>query len=529
MRNQEPEAETLSRDEAAAVVRHAVRASARRAVAAGGGPAAASRYAILIPLRGGDALAYHTATQAFARWGAEDLAVWSDVEAGRRDVSDPELGPFLDGGFVVSSINDERDEIERQLDASRFDPSGMVLTVAPTMGCNFACAYCFQGLLKPTNRINEEVMDALVAYLDRKTRTLSRLHIAWYGGEPLMHKQGIYAMSDRIIPICRKNNCHYSAFIVTNGYFLDLKTAQELCARGVGTCQVTLDGSADSHDGRRHLTSGKPTYERICRNLDEVVEHTDLMISIRVNIDSANAPDAVRLLDDLQARRLNRRGTLGVYFAPVEAITNACASCDEDSFAKTDYGQLEADLYRAAFERGLSALPRPPLFHGNCGAVRRNGLVLTPSGDLHKCWDTVMQPELRIGSIHDVEEAEASPISKAWLDWSPFKNAVCRECPILPSCAGACAFKFVHPDQTQGEGGALPCPSWKFNLAERMFLRAEKLGVVTADEWDPVLSPTRAEAALKTGRRHDFDTIAEASAAAAAPVAPAPGLTLPAE
>jgi hypothetical protein len=43
--------------------------------------------------------------------------------------------------------------------------------------------------------------------------------------------------------------------------------------------------------------------------------------------------------------------------------------------------------------------------------------------------------------------------------------------------------------------------------------RAEKMGVVTPDEWDPILSPTRAEAALKTGQRHDFDTMRDASAA----------------
>lgn len=515
MTRQEFDAGGLSRAEAAAAVRAAILQSASAAVACGGGPAAPSRYAILIPLKGGDALAYHTASQAFARWDREDLSTWARVEAGAADVAEPGLAPFLTGGFVVSAVADERREIEQRLDAARFDPRAMVLTVAPTMGCNFACSYCFQGLDKPYNRMSADVMDALVDYLDRKTQSLDRLHIAWYGGEPLMHREGIYAMSDRIIPICRKNKCHYSAFIVTNGYFLDLETARALISRGVASCQVTLDGSARTHDERRHLLSGKPTYERICANLVEVASQTRLQISIRVNVDSSNGADVVALLDDLKSRGLAGRPNFGVYFAPVEAITEACASCDSESFAKTDYGALEAHLYRAAFERGLTGLPQPPVFHGNCGAVRKNGLVLTPSGDLHKCWDTVQTPELRIGSIYDVEEAEASKRSQAWLQWSPFKNAICRECPILPSCAGACAFKFVHADQTHGEAGGLPCPSWKFNMAERLFLRAEKMGVVKAEEWDPDLSPTRAEAALKTGERHSFESMRAAAAVAA--------------
>ncbi len=516
MRNSEGETQ-LSRREAAIAMRAAVRQSAQLALGDGGGPAAPSRYTIIIPLIGGGALVYHTYTQAFARLDAADLAVWDRVEQGEMDVSDPALAPFLSGGFVVSAARDERAEVARQLDRARFDPSSMILTIAPTMGCNFACAYCFQGLDKPTGRMSPETTDALCDYVADKAEGLRHLHVTWYGGEPLMNRPAIYALSDRMIESCRENNCGYSAFIVTNGYFLDLTTAQELFRRGVRTAQVTLDGSANAHDARRHLLSGKPTYQRICDNLGEVVEHTDMHIAIRVNVDTTNGDDVLGLLDDLKAKGFAGRRNFAVYFAPVEAITDACASCDPDSFAKTDYGQWEADLYRAAFERGLCALPQPPVFHGNCGAVRKNGLVVLPDGALHKCWDTVQTPSLAIGNVRDVTAAEASPRSQAWLQWSPFDNPVCSECPILPSCAGACAFKFVHREQTHGEAGGLPCPSWKFNLAERLFLRAEKMGVVSPDDWDPVLSPTRADAALKTGARHTFASMDAAGAPALLP------------
>ena len=506
---------SLSYEEASAAVRAAVYNAPVANTPVGGrssGPAAPSLYTILIPLADGrSVLAYNTASQGFARWDDVDLALWDRVEAGTVDVSDPDLRPFFPGGFVVSAAVDELALIEQRLSAARFDTRSMILTVAPTMGCNFACSYCFQGMDKPFNRMQEPVMDALVAYLDAKTKNLDHLNLTWYGGEPLMHREGIYALSDRIIPLCRANKCGFSSFIVTNGYFLDSSTAGELLKRGVSSCQVTLDGTAAQHDARRHLLSGKPTYERICKNLLEVVSETKMTVSIRVNVDSKNGSEVVALLDDLKARGLAGRPNFGVYFAPVEAITDACASCDSENFTKTDYGLLEVELYRAAFERGLTGLPQPPIFHGNCGAVRKNGLVLTPSGDLHKCWDTVQEPEMRIGTIFDVEGAEASDKSQAWLRWSPFENEVCRECPILPSCSGACAYKFIHPDHTHGEAGALPCPSWKFNIAERLFLRAEKQGIVRSDEWDPILSPTRAEARLKTGKRHDFSTVRQAA------------------
>ena len=52
-------------------------------------------------------------------------------------------------------------------------------------------------------------------------------------------------------------------------------------------------------------------------------------------------------------------------------------------------GRLEADLIQHGYDKGLCALPYPPRFHGNCGAVKPGGFVILPTGDVHKCWDTV--------------------------------------------------------------------------------------------------------------------------------------------
>jgi len=476
-------------------------------------PARQSAYTIVIPLRGERALAYNTDSQAFAVWEREDIALWSRFEDENLPTGHLSLRGFLEGGFVVPDGCDELARVRAEYESARFDLGSMILTIAPTLNCNFGCSYCFQGLDKPTQRITPSVKHALLNYLETKVPNLRQLGVAWYGGEPLMDRATIFELSPQMITLCEQHNVNYTGFIVTNGYFLDRVTAEKLTKCKVTTAQVTIDGAEEWHDSRRHLTSGKPTYDRILKNLEEVLQHTTLQVVVRVNVDVTNADGIRRMMDDLSRRGLSSKRNFNVYFAPVEAITTDCNGCADDTMAKAEYGRLEAELIEYAISLGLASSQRPPKFLGTCQAVRPNGLVVVPNGDIHKCWDTVMHRELRVGTVFDAPAGKNSALHKKWMHWTPFDNPICRECKILPSCAGACAFKFVHSDQGAGEAGKLPCPSWKFNIGERLFLRAKRAQLVTSDDWDQERSPTVTATGLKTGGRHSHETVAAAARA----------------
>jgi uncharacterized protein len=271
----------------------------------------------------------------------------------------------------------------------------------------------------------------------------------------------------------------FEAGIVTNGWHLDGAMARKLHGFKVGWAQVTLDGHRESHDSRRHLLGGQKTFDRLLDNLVEAVDTNTLRISVRVNIDARNREGIFHLLDELHQRGLGGRPNFGVYFAPVEAITEGCHNVAEVTMSKDDYGHLEAELYRYALQRRLTGAPYPKRFHGNCGAVRPKGMVITPTGDIHKCWDTISMPQYRVGTIFEPEKMISNEIHQKWMQWTPFKNETCRNCKILPSCAGACAYKFVHATHTRGEAATLPCPSWKYNLDERLVATAAARGLIT--------------------------------------------------
>lgn len=449
-----------------------------------------SRYVITAPLKGDRELAYNGMTGALAVWEARESRVFQEV---RDDLPTSDPAAFRDllyGGYIVSDEVDELEILHQQYRIHRFNRSALILTIAPTLACNFGCDYCFQGQDKPSETMSQQVQDAIVDFVERMSPEIRHLHVAWYGGEPLLRVGIIEALSDRFIALCDSKNIKYDAMIVTNGFKLTPEVARSLHSRRVTGVQVTIDGDQEYHDDRRTLLNGGKTYDRIVKNLKEAVDAAPLTYSIRVNVDHRNHAGVTELIDDLAAHGLANRKNFRLYFAPVEAMTTGCHSVEESCMSKGDYGQLEAGFYRYAFDKGLVALPYPPRFHGTCGAVRPSAFVIVPTGAIHKCWDTVTYAQHAVGSIFDMDSAVRNQRTLQWLQWSPFNNDSCRNCRLLPNCAGACAYKFLHADDTRGEAATLPCPSWKYNIKERLLLRAEKVGAITAADWDPALVRT---------------------------------------
>lgn len=343
----------------------------------------------------------------------------------------------------------------------------------------------FQGQDKPHQSMGQDVQDAIVAMVGRAGPKIKHLGVTWYGGEPLLRPKIIQSLSERMMATCGEHDVTYSASVVTNGYKLNLETARMLYEHGVTWMQITLDGTPEYHDTRRYLLGGQGSFDRIVDNLKAVVDEFPITYSIRVNVDDRNHKDIRALLDHLASAGLSHKDNLKVYFAPVEALTEGCHNVQDVTMTKSAYGDLESQLYLHGHELGLTYLPYPPRFHGICGAVRPASLVVLPTGDLHKCWDTVSWPAKRVGTIFKIEDILENRLMKRWIEWSPFENETCKNCKILPNCSGACAYKFVHAENTRGEAAVLPCPSWKYNIKERLVERAVAKGWIEPDDFDP--------------------------------------------
>ncbi|PJI54271.1 hypothetical protein CTI14_17420, partial [Methylobacterium radiotolerans] len=459
-----------------------------------------SRYDIPVRLADGASLLFNARTRSLILLSAEESAAYADMAGhgafAASQVADRLLlQALLGGGHVLGETADELAAVRASYEAARGAKGGLTLTIAPTMACNFACGYCFQGLNKPTKKMTPDVQNAIIDFV-KAQRDLQSLSIVWYGGEPLMGRDSIYRLSDLLIAYCDKNKIAYSAGIVSNAWFLTAEVAAQLHTRRVKWVQVTIDGDRDSHDAMRPLTSGGRTFDRILENIEHTLDETALSIQVRVNVGHRNVDRADAMLDAFAARRLAERGNFNVYFAPIEASTPESGSAFEERLSRAEFNRKVLALEGRARELGFAGIQTPSSgFAGLCVAASRNGYVVAGNGDVHKCWETAHDPSKRTGSIFEPDALNDSVNASLWAQWTPFDNDTCASCKILPMCGGFCAHRFIYNNP---EDSALPCPSWKWNTAEYIFSRAKDLGVVTADQWLPEESTV---AAKQSGER----------------------------
>lgn len=378
------------------------------------------------------------------------------------------LDHLLLNGYILPVQIDELRILEKKYNERKKQTGRLVLTILPTMGCNFSCDYCFEGREKIHRPMDKKVQDALLSWIAKKLSGITHLSITWFGGEPTLAMPVIRRMSDRMISLCQQRKITYTATIITNGYKLTGELTGELYVRAVRNIQITLDGPSDVHDRIRFIKgSSKGSFNQILKNICTYSNVYPLIhTSIRINVDERNEGSCFRLLEELR-EQLKEAKNISVYFAPIHASTFQCRHIAEFTMEAIHYAELETRLIRKALEYGLTNIGMPLQYMGLCGATNANGFVALPDGTIHKCWETVAMPEYAVGSVFEKSTIHEEKLGK-WIDWSPFSQEKCRDCSILPNCMGMCTYRFLYKENYAGNSAISPCPSLKHELMERL-------------------------------------------------------------
>ncbi|MCC8166014.1 MAG: radical SAM protein [Planctomycetes bacterium] len=445
-----------------------------------------SRYNITMPLTRRRTLAYNSLSGNFAVWEALEHEIYNlcgdtanTAAAMELAGNDRYLQEVVDnlkkGRFIVAAGTDEKALFNRAVTRLRNLDRQMTVTIAPTLACNFACDYCYQGEDVRTRTMTPEVEQAIVDYMAGKMESLDRLGIAWYGGEPLLRPDILFRLSDRFQAMCRDRGVVYTASIVTNGYLLEKEVAARLIDAGVTVAQVTLDGDREIHDARRMLRGGGATFATILDRVLEAAEQPSLTIQIRVNIDNRNRDSVPALLERLTSVGLSGKKNFGVYFAPVDICSNECLRVIDSVMDMREYAALESDLIAQAIDYGLAVASMPIRLFSLCAAVRKNGFVFLPDGAVHKCWNDIADPEAKICDLSELDSVEDNIRYRRWLDDSLFTMPECESCAILANCSGGCFNKAKM-------GYASPCISLKYNVKDRLVRFALSKDAIRTDD-----------------------------------------------
>ena len=93
-------------------------------------------------------------------------------------------------GFIVPSDIDEISKLQYFYDSQFYDQSNLTITLLPTLRCNFACPYCFEN--EHTKEMSLIDIDLFFKAVNSILSPIKNLHIALFGGEPLLSWSRIY-------------------------------------------------------------------------------------------------------------------------------------------------------------------------------------------------------------------------------------------------------------------------------------------------------------------------------------------------
>lgn len=385
-------------------------------------------------------------------------AVKKGMHDGETDFLDEETFRQLKAMKVlVENDDDEINKVIYQNSLRRREERRLILTINPTLACNFNCPYCFEPD-HPNIYMSEEVEDGIVRFVKSRTNAKA-IDVTWFGGEPLLAFDRVKSLSRKL----QNLGLAYNGRMITNGYLLSSEVIEELPSLSITSLQITVDGMAALHDSRRCLRSGKPTFERIMKNIDILqTRYPKIGISIRMNVDETNKEDFINFYHYVSAKHYpNAQLSLAFVkdLSDCKSCTNICNREKQVEFVKhvmQNYGIGDALLY-------------PISDRYECSIRNKNSLVIGPEGEVYKCWNDVGDKRKVVGNINGKVFNEAL-LLRYLVGADPFMDSQCQECLLLPVCGGGCPLSRIR-NKYEGARDNV-CPLYKENMDDLFFIHA---------------------------------------------------------
>lgn len=425
-----------------------------------------SRYNLFV--RDGERVhAVNLLSRAVVELTIEAYQSYERLAAGEAPPEDPETATFVamlrDRLFLLEESFDELAYIRLRVQQGRFDGRQLGLVIAPTMGCNFGCHYCFED--KTGENLAPEAEARIVALVASRLRGRDSFAVQWFGGEPLLALPVIERLSRAFLELTRRAGVSYAATVITNGSRMTAEVAALLHELGVRHAQVTLDGDQPLHDRTRFELVGQGSFQQILANVRASSPH--LAVKLRVHVAPFNVASVEKLIDRLAAERLQAH-VAEIYFAP---LFDYRAGREGPSYRPDGKRFMTAESFASAqtqlLQRAASHGFRLPDFldvsYGICTAVRDSTLVVDPRGNLVKCYKDVGQDDEAVGTLESGETPGDNLLK--WMDIHIPRDEECRECRFLPVCLGGCT-KQWH----EGAPKTTICTPLKFNADDRIRL-----------------------------------------------------------
>jgi len=371
---------------------------------------------------------------------------------------------FTRRGYLTElSERDEEAQFVRlveELETARSDVfAAPLFSFVTTYSCNLACSYCFQsntGVREAEERrMTVETARRFLRVVAKAPRHPERNVIELFGGEPLL--PSLRPVVEEIV--LDVEALGYTVRATTNGTGLDAYL-DLLGPSRIAELQISLDGSREFHDRRRIGVGGKPTFDKIWKNIRSAVD-AGTFVMIRANLDKRNLAgfaDLAEFLDE-QGYLEHPRCRLDYIDVKPDPIAPDYGKDYSVSLAEIeDTLQFQRDdhpvLNKVAGPHEIGSFDEwlSKTFHNmqtrHCGAVTNN-VYFSPDGLIYSCHETAGRPEFAIGKVEG-DDIVYNSSADHWRSRRVDKLRACRRCPYALTCSGGCAARtdiLCEPDQ----------------------------------------------------------------------------------
>ncbi|MGV4438773.1 radical SAM protein [Ornithobacterium rhinotracheale] len=338
---------------------------------------------------------------------------------------------LIDKGIIVNDSVDELQLVKDLRAKVDFNKETFLLTINPTMNCNFKCWYCYESHIK-NSKLDDINLKKIQSFIDNKVKNkeLKYFRLSWFGGEPLLYySKNVFPIIKYAYNRCIENNVSFSCSFTTNGYLINDKMIQDFKKYGVKGFQITLDGNEEEHNKVRYVSKSRGSYREIINNIFKLCRN-NFHVSLRINYTKDKLDTVKDIYNDVLALEKSYRKNMKVDFQRVWQT--------EDTFESRQKVIELMNLFSTKGFRVSSVISNVDSVRNSCYADKSNQATINYDGNVFKCTARNFDKQNREGVL--TEEGQIRWNDKYYNRLNAkFKNPPCLTCRLLPICNGGCS------------------------------------------------------------------------------------------
>lgn len=398
-----------------------------------------SLYNTFVPYRG-NVVVYNSLWDSCIMMGADNpvLSILKSRDGNQLSLLDNNtLNELYNKNFIVRSSEDEQKKVRSILDNTNKSSDYYILTINPTLSCNFNCWYCYENHIEK-KRMSKEDVSSVMKLIERilATPSIRKIHLNFFGGEPML------CFTKTIKPIIENTHLltntykkEYSVSLTTNAYFLKKEYSLYFKQHNLYSFQITLDGNRERHNNIRTNKQGIESYDVIVKNIKYALSN-ECNVIVRINVSEDTGLDVPLLLKDFSDLTPDQR--CHMVFS-IQKVWQA----NED--VNATIGKIVDEIRTLGYNCQAFNLS----FHNvksTCYSDKSNHLIINPDGDIFGCTARDFNKETLEGKLHNDGTILYNDRRHKRMGMSPLENLECRNCYILPMCIGGCKQRLMDND-----------------------------------------------------------------------------------